>query len=62
LIGDAAIGDQELFTRQDAVEAAWRVVDPILRDDSAPYDYEPGTWGPDQGSRLVLNRDRWRLG
>jgi len=62
LIGDAAIGDQELFTRQDAVEAAWRVVDPILRDDSAPYDYPPGTWGPDQGSRLVLNRDRWRLG
>jgi glucose-6-phosphate 1-dehydrogenase len=57
LIGDAAIGDQELFTRQDAVEAAWRVVDPILDDASPTYDYEPGTWGPDQGSRR-----RWRTG
>jgi glucose-6-phosphate 1-dehydrogenase len=61
LIGDAAIGDQELFTRQDAVEAAWRVVDPILGGATPIYDYEPGTWGPDRASRLVLNRARWRV-
>lgn len=62
LIGDAAIGDQELFTRQDAVEAAWRVVDPILGDNSPIYDYEPGTWGPGQASRLLLDHDRWSSG
>lgn len=62
LIGDAAIGDQELFTRQDAVEAAWRVVDPILRDDGPTYDYEPGTWGPEQASRILPDRDRERWG
>jgi glucose-6-phosphate 1-dehydrogenase len=60
LIGDAAIGDQELFTRQDAVEAAWRVVDPILGGGTPIYPYEPGTWGPDRASRFVLNRARWR--
>ena len=60
LIRDAAIGDQELFTRQDAVEAAWRVVDPILEDVAPLYTYEPGTWGPDRASRLVLDRARWR--
>ena len=60
LIGDAAIGDQELFTRQDAVEAAWRVVDPILGDDTPINDYQPGTWGPVRASRLPLDRARWR--
>jgi glucose-6-phosphate 1-dehydrogenase len=60
LIGDAAIGDQELFTRQDAVEAAWRVVDPILGGGTPTYPYEPGTWGPDRGSRLVMKPARWR--
>ena len=62
LIGDAAIGDQELFTRQDAVEAAWRVVDRILGEDSSSCDYEPGTWGPAQASRLVLNCHKWHSG
>lgn len=61
LIGDAAVGDQELFTRQDAVEAAWRVVDPILGGDTPIYGYEPGTWGPDRAARRVLDRARWRL-
>jgi glucose-6-phosphate 1-dehydrogenase len=60
LIRDASIGDQELFTRQDAVEASWRVVDPILGGATPIYDYELGTWGPDRASRLVLDRARWR--
>ena len=46
LLGDALRGDSSLFTRDEAVEAAWRVVDPIL-DLPGPVDiYEPGTWGP----------------
>ena len=60
LIGDAAIGDQELFTRQDAVEAAWRVVDPILGGDTPINDYQPGSWGPVRASRLPVDRARWR--
>jgi len=60
LIGDAAIGDQELFTRQDAVEAAWRVVDPILGGGTPICPYEPGTWGPERGTSLVMNSNRWR--
>lgn len=46
LIGDAMNGDVRLFTRQDASEAAWRIVGPVLDDKSQPAIYEPGTWGP----------------
>ena len=46
LIGDAMNGDVRLFTRQDASEAAWRIVGPILDDKSQSAIYEPGTWGP----------------
>lgn len=48
LIGDAMIGDASLFARQDGVEATWRVVDPILTAPTPLYEYEPGTWGPDE--------------
>src|SRR3546814_1566709 len=46
LLGDAIRGDAGLFTSDAAVEAAWRVVDPVLRDHAAVETYEPGTWGP----------------
>ncbi|MCD2179521.1 glucose-6-phosphate dehydrogenase [Rhizobium sp. C1] len=46
LIGDAMNGDRQLFTRQDAAELAWRIVEPILDDKSRPPAYQPGTWGP----------------
>jgi glucose-6-phosphate 1-dehydrogenase len=46
LIGDAMAGDRQLFTRQDAAELAWKIVEPILDDKSAPPQYKPGTWGP----------------
>ena len=49
LLGDAMRGDQRLFARQDAVEAAWRVVDPVLGPVAPVYPYEPGTWGPPEG-------------
>ena len=52
LLGDAMRGDQHLFAREDAVEAAWRVIDPILGQVTPVYAYEPGTWGPAEAERL----------
>lgn len=46
LIGDAMNGNNQLFTRQDASEIAWRIVGPVLDDKTAPASYEPGVWGP----------------
>jgi glucose-6-phosphate 1-dehydrogenase len=52
LLGDAMRGDQRLFAREDAIEAAWRVVDPILDNVTPVYHYEPGTWGPPEAERI----------
>lgn len=46
LIGDAMAGDRQLFTRQDAAELAWKIVEPILDDKAVLPTYKPGTWGP----------------
>ena len=49
-------GDPTLFARQDAVEAAWSIVDPVLDDRAQPmHEYEPGSWGPDAGRELTEN-------
>ncbi len=53
LLDDAMDGDLGLFARQDAVEAAWRVVDPILRDPPPAVEYAPGSWGPAEADRLA---------
>jgi glucose-6-phosphate 1-dehydrogenase len=59
LLTDAMKGDPTLFVREDAVEAAWNVVDGIL-DDAAPvYPYKPGTWGPAEADDLVTNPKGW---
>jgi len=52
LLGDAMRGDPFHFAREDHVEEAWRIVDPILAP-SGPLEYEPGTWGPPEAHRLV---------
>jgi glucose-6-phosphate 1-dehydrogenase len=52
LLGDAMRGDQMLFARADAVEEAWRVVDPILDGRTIVHPYQPGTWGPDEAAAL----------
>lgn len=57
LLGDAMAGDATLFARQDAVEAAWAVVDPILGDATPIHTYEPGSWGP--AAADPLNADGW---
>jgi glucose-6-phosphate 1-dehydrogenase len=60
LLGDAMEGDTELFARWDAVEAEWRVVDPVLGEDAIPlYEYDPGTWGPVEADQLVAGDGGW---
>ncbi|MPY91913.1 MAG: glucose-6-phosphate dehydrogenase [Acidimicrobiia bacterium] len=58
LLAEALEGDATLFAREDGVEAAWRVVDPILDDHPPAIPYEPGTWGPEQARRLTA-ADHW---
>jgi glucose-6-phosphate 1-dehydrogenase len=53
LLGDALEGDPSLFARQDMVEAAWRIVEPVLDGAVPVHQYRPGTWGPRQASRLA---------
>jgi len=59
LLGDAMHGDATLFARQDVVEAAWAIVDPLLNDPGPMYEYEPGSWGPPQADRLVADIGGW---
>jgi len=59
LLGDAMAGDATLFARQDVVEAAWAIVDPVIHGPSPMYEYEPGTWGPPQADTLVANVGGW---
>jgi glucose-6-phosphate 1-dehydrogenase len=59
LLGDAMNGDATLFARTDLVEAAWRIVDPILHGPSPMFEYEPGTWGPPQADKLVADVGGW---
>ncbi len=61
LLDDAIRGDQTLFTREDCVEAAWRVVEPILGSDSSIHRYEPGTWGPKQADALTKEIGGWHI-
>ncbi len=55
LLGDALEGDGELFAREDTVEAEWQVVEPILGDAVPLYEYEPGTWGPEEAEQLLTD-------
>ena len=59
LIGDALAGDGMLFAREEAVEAAWRVVEPALDDAEPPFEYEPGSWGPARASALAADAGGW---
>jgi glucose-6-phosphate 1-dehydrogenase len=59
LLGDAARGDATLFSREDAVEESWRIVDPILDGTTALHEYAPGTWGPPDSERLIAGIGHW---
>jgi Glucose-6-phosphate 1-dehydrogenase len=60
LLGDAMAGDAMLFAREDGVEAAWRVVEPILDDPTPVREYAPGTWGPTEADALTTEVGGWR--
>ena len=59
VLGDAILGDTTLFAREDYVEEAWRVVDPVLRAGTPVYEYEPGAWGPIEASQTVNPPGGW---
>jgi glucose-6-phosphate 1-dehydrogenase len=59
LLGDAIAGDATLFARQDVVEAAWAIVNPLIEDPGEMFEYEPGSWGPPQADRLVADVGGW---
>ncbi len=59
LLNDAMEGDASHFARQDYVEEAWRIVDPVLDNATPVYSYEPGTWGPPEAKALLPADDVW---
>src|ERR1035437_2754969 len=59
LLGDAMRGDAMLFVREDAVEAAWAIVEPILANAATLHPYEPGSWGPTEADRLAVDVGGW---
>jgi glucose-6-phosphate 1-dehydrogenase len=59
VLGDAMAGDATLFARQDYVEEAWRIVDPVLRAGTPVEEYEPGSWGPREVERAVSPAGGW---
>jgi glucose-6-phosphate 1-dehydrogenase len=61
LLGDAMEGDSTLFARQDEVEGAWAIVQPILETTTPIYDYEPGTWGPAEAEALTAEIGGWHF-
>jgi glucose-6-phosphate 1-dehydrogenase len=58
LLGDAMAGNQTWFAREDYVEEAWRIVDPIL-DKQTVIEYKPGTWGPAEADKLIEPHGGW---
>jgi glucose-6-phosphate 1-dehydrogenase len=59
LLGDAIRGDTALFTRDDCVDAAWTVIDPIIGNVTPLETYEPGSWGPEASHSLIAGDEVW---
>ena len=59
VLGDAMAGDATLFAREDYVEEAWRIVDPVLATETPVYEYEPNTWGPSEVDQKVSPAEGW---
>jgi glucose-6-phosphate 1-dehydrogenase len=59
LLHSALTGDHRLFTREDSVEESWRIVQPLIDDPPAIHPYAPGSWGPEEATRLVRGHPAW---
>ena len=59
VLTDAMAGDATLFARQDYVEEAWRIVDPVLKENTPVYVYEPHTWGPEEAGKNIVPCCGW---
>ena len=59
LLGDAMRGDATLFAREDYVEEAWRIVDPVLKSPPPVATYEPNSWGPADAARIAAPIGGW---
>jgi glucose-6-phosphate 1-dehydrogenase len=59
VLGDAIMGDRTLFAREDYVEEAWRIVDPVLKAGTPIYEYEPNTWGPAEADTRLKPVGGW---
>jgi glucose-6-phosphate 1-dehydrogenase len=59
LLGDALAGNTQLFTREDAVEETWRIVQPLLDAPGPVHPYERGTWGPEEAEKLTRGICNW---
>ena len=60
VLGDAMHGDATLFAREDYVEEAWRIVDPVMKEGTPVYEYEPGAWGPKEVDTRVSPPGGWQ--
>jgi len=59
VLGDAMEGNQTLFAREDYVEEAWRIFDPMLKSSTPVHEYEPGTWGPPEAAERISPPGGW---
>jgi glucose-6-phosphate 1-dehydrogenase len=59
VLRDAMAGDATLFAREDYVEEAWRIVDPVIKANTPVYEYEPGTWGPAEAEQRIAPPGGW---
>jgi glucose-6-phosphate 1-dehydrogenase len=59
LLQSAMEGDPSLFSREDTIEAQWRIVEPVLGNVTPLHEYEPGTWGPAEADRLLPGCHEW---
>jgi glucose-6-phosphate 1-dehydrogenase len=60
VLGDAMAGDATLFAREDYVEEAWRIVDPVLKAKTPVHEYAPNTWGPAEVDKQVVPPGGWQ--
>ncbi len=59
LLHDAMKGDSTLFAREDSVEQAWRIVEPILGNVTPVFEYEPNSWGPAEAQKITEGYGPW---